>query len=275
MKQVYEAANVTDAHMIKDLLVQAGIPAHLHGEYLQGALGELPVGGMIFVQVPEADAARARQIIDDWTHATPEPLDDDTSASASAPTVDRARPSALRTIAVFGFGIAIGAVVMWSQLRGPTTAQTVDHNGDGSADEWYYYSGDQLLRIETDRNRDGTPDSVTHYDRHGITHRAEDDDDFDGRKEAMHRFRDGLWVETVVDDDGDGSPEYRAEAAAGVIYLEEWFDRSGAVVKNVFHTRGRPSRSDLDTDGDGHLDTRRHFDARVEIVRREPLALDR
>lgn len=273
MKQVYEAANITDAHMIRDLLVQAGIPAHLHGEYLQGALGELPVGGMIFVQVPEAHAGRARQIIDDWTQATPDPLDDDMSASLA--TVDRARPSPLRTIAVFGFGIAIGAVATWSQLRGPETAQTADRNGDGSADEWFYYSGDQLLRVENDRNRDGTADSTTYYDRDGAAQRAEDDDDFDGRREAIHRFRDGLWMETTVDDNGDGSPEYRAEAAAGVVYLEEWLDRSGAVIKNVFHTRGRPSRSDLDTDGDGRLDTRRHFDARAEIVRREPLTPDR
>lgn len=273
MKQVYEAANVTDAHMIKDLLVQAGIPAHLHGEYLQGALGELPVGGMIFVQVPEADAGRARQIIDDWMQATPDPLDDDTPAPE--PAAERKRPPVLRTVTTLGVGIAIGALVAWSQLRGPTTAQTVDHNGDGSADEWFYYSGDQLLRVETDRNRDGTADAIVHYDRHGDMHRAEDDDNFDGRREAIHRFRDGLWVETTVDDDGDGSPEYRAEAAAGVVYLEEWLDRSGAVVKNVSHTRGRPSRSDLDTNGDGHLDTRRHLDARAEIARREPLAPDR
>lgn len=270
MKRVYEAANITDAYLIRDVLGQAGIPAHVQGQYLQGALGELPVSGMIYVQVAEADAERARQTIDDWTQATPEPLDDGTSASA--PTVGRARPSALGTIAVFGFGIAIGAVATWSQLRGPATAQTADYNGDGSADTWFYYSGDLLLRVESDRNRDGTVDSITYYDRHGAVQRAEDDDDFDGRREAVHRFRDGLWAESAVDDDGDGSPEYRADAAAGVVYLEQWLDRSGTVVKNVFHASGRPFRSDLDTDLDGRLDTRRHLDARAEIARIEPVA---
>lgn len=270
MKRVYEAANITDAYLIRDVLAQAGIPAHVQGQYLQGALGELPVSGMIYVQVAEADAERARQTIDDWTQATPESVDDATSASVA--TVDRPRSSVLRTLAVFGFGIAIGAVATWSQLRGPETAETADRNGDGSADEWFYYSGDLLLRVESDRNRDGTPDSITHYDRHGAARRAEDDDDFDGRKETVHRYHDGLWAESTLDDDGNGSPEYRAEAAAGVVYLEEWLDPSGSVVKNVFHARGRPVRSDLDTDLDGHLDTRRHFDARTEIVRTERLA---
>lgn len=52
MRTVYQAENVVDAHLVKGALEAAGIPAHVAGEYLTGALGELPVQGLVAVMVP-------------------------------------------------------------------------------------------------------------------------------------------------------------------------------------------------------------------------------
>ena len=42
MISIYHAANLTDAYLIRHLLEQERIDAYIAGEYLQGALGELP-----------------------------------------------------------------------------------------------------------------------------------------------------------------------------------------------------------------------------------------
>lgn len=63
MKSVYQAQNSLDAHLVKGLLQNHGIDAHVFGDFLQGALGELPAFGMVEVHVPPDDEAEARAII--------------------------------------------------------------------------------------------------------------------------------------------------------------------------------------------------------------------
>ena len=61
MRVVYEAGNIIDAHLVRHALEHAGIPVFIRGEALLGALGELPVCGMVAVCVPAAcwpDACR-------------------------------------------------------------------------------------------------------------------------------------------------------------------------------------------------------------------------
>jgi hypothetical protein len=53
MRIVYQAENVIDAHLVKGALEAAGIPAHVAGEFLTGAIGELPALGLVNVMVPE------------------------------------------------------------------------------------------------------------------------------------------------------------------------------------------------------------------------------
>lgn len=66
MVPVYDADHATDAHLIRHLLEEAGIPCYIRGEHLQGALGELPVFGTMSVCVAEPDAGRARALVRDW-----------------------------------------------------------------------------------------------------------------------------------------------------------------------------------------------------------------
>jgi hypothetical protein len=66
MQRVYQAANHIQAHMVMHVLQQAGIDAHVQGEFLQSGAGELPLGNLVAVAVPDEDVALAREIIEDW-----------------------------------------------------------------------------------------------------------------------------------------------------------------------------------------------------------------
>jgi len=66
MITVFHPLNSIEAHAVKILLVGEGIETRVAGDYLQGAMGELPALGTLQVQVPEADAERARALIEAW-----------------------------------------------------------------------------------------------------------------------------------------------------------------------------------------------------------------
>ena len=67
MRIVYRAENLVDAHLVKDALAQAEIPAFISGEYLIGGIGQLPARDFIVVSVPdvcvEAAEPRVREMI--------------------------------------------------------------------------------------------------------------------------------------------------------------------------------------------------------------------
>jgi predicted metal-dependent HD superfamily phosphohydrolase len=60
MKQAYHAANPVDAQLVVDLLASEGIAAFTQGQYLFGAVGELPAGELLRVWVADEDVDRAR-----------------------------------------------------------------------------------------------------------------------------------------------------------------------------------------------------------------------
>ncbi len=66
MITVFHPLNSIEAHSVKIFLIGEGIEARVSGDYLQGAMGELPALGTLQVQVPEADAERARELIAAW-----------------------------------------------------------------------------------------------------------------------------------------------------------------------------------------------------------------
>jgi len=77
MISIYNATSTTEAHIIKGLLEQHGVEAHVSGHYLQGALGELPVIDLIQVYVNEDDETRALQIIKEYETGTYEIKEDE------------------------------------------------------------------------------------------------------------------------------------------------------------------------------------------------------
>jgi putative signal transducing protein len=66
LKKLYSAASLPDAHLIRNLLDQAGIEAHVFNENAQGGVGQLPVMDaypQVWI-VNERDLERARQIVE-------------------------------------------------------------------------------------------------------------------------------------------------------------------------------------------------------------------
>ncbi|WP_099654620.1 MULTISPECIES: putative signal transducing protein [unclassified Rhodanobacter] len=63
MHTAYRAENLIDAHLVKHALEAGGIPAFIAGEYLTGAVGQLPAMDYIAVMVPEAALADADAIV--------------------------------------------------------------------------------------------------------------------------------------------------------------------------------------------------------------------
>lgn len=71
MKVVYEAANLIDAHLVRHVLEEAGMPVFLRGEALLGGMGELPLFGVVAVCVPESAWPEARAIVESLPIAMP------------------------------------------------------------------------------------------------------------------------------------------------------------------------------------------------------------
>ena len=69
MKTVLHALNSVEAHVVKGLLRSEGIECSVLGDYLQGAVGELPPTNLIRVVVNDEDYDRAKAIVDDWSSA--------------------------------------------------------------------------------------------------------------------------------------------------------------------------------------------------------------
>ncbi|WP_266168494.1 putative signal transducing protein [Dyella subtropica] len=63
MRIVYRAETLIDAHLMKDALERVEIPAFISGEYLTGAVGNLPALDYVAVLVPEASLATAEGVV--------------------------------------------------------------------------------------------------------------------------------------------------------------------------------------------------------------------
>jgi hypothetical protein len=67
--KVFDAGNITEAHIVRGMLRAHGIDAYVGGHYLQGGIGELAVEGFASVLVPEEQAASARTLITEYESA--------------------------------------------------------------------------------------------------------------------------------------------------------------------------------------------------------------
>ena len=63
MRCVYQAENSIDAHLVRGVLEQHGIPAYVFGDFLAGAIGELPVWGLVEVHVANQHYADAEALV--------------------------------------------------------------------------------------------------------------------------------------------------------------------------------------------------------------------
>ena len=76
MQRIYEPENLLEGQMLVDMLASEGIEAHLLGQHLVGAMGELPACGVLSMVVADDDAGRARMLIAEYNAAQPVPGDE-------------------------------------------------------------------------------------------------------------------------------------------------------------------------------------------------------
>lgn len=260
MKTLYEAANAVEAHMLIDLLRQDGLTAYIHGEHLQGAIGELPAAGLVRLVIDEQDHARARALIERWEAQQP--------ASAPAPAAS-ARPR--RTLWLLA-GVLIGGGLVHALARTPVTTEGIDYNRDGVLDEtWIYAPRGTPVRMESDRNLDGKVDYVANYDERGLIESAEADDNFDGRFETRLSFWRGNVEQVQVDTDGDGVVDLVSASRHGVLTQTEYLHPTTHRALKVEHfSLGKLTTAELDADADGELDTQISYNALGEVSSRRP-----
>lgn len=276
---IYRAANIADAHLIRQLLEAEGIPAFIQGEYLQGAVGELPANTEILVHVADENADAARAIVDEWESAEPVMLEEEAAEKSLAAGTLPSPPASKRGMPIAwivgssAFGAILGAGLVWNLLHAPRPPSEIDYDGDGRADEFAYFFGERLERVEQDRNRDGKIDQTFHYGSDGFVARSEGDDDFDGRIDQRMGYSGGQVAHVEVDFDGDGRPGYRAEYRHGLILSEEYMSAADIPVKRVEFKNGWAERDEFDSDGDGRMDTARRYDLNAEIIASEPLPM--
>lgn len=92
MKKLYRAASLPEAHLLRGLLAQAGIPSYVFNENAQGGLGQLPfTEAWPEVWVSEdRDLARAREIVRAFECAP------DTACSVRCPACQEENPGSFQ-----------------------------------------------------------------------------------------------------------------------------------------------------------------------------------
>jgi len=74
MQRLYSAASLSEAHLVRGLLMTAGIEARVLNEFAGGALGELPfaeVAPSVWIE-EERDFARALKVVASYENTVPE-----------------------------------------------------------------------------------------------------------------------------------------------------------------------------------------------------------
>ncbi len=66
MKIVYRAGDITEAEIIKGMLLSYGIETHVSGYYLQGGIGEMSPLDLAKVHVADEDYERAKEILREY-----------------------------------------------------------------------------------------------------------------------------------------------------------------------------------------------------------------
>jgi hypothetical protein len=71
VKTILHAQDLIEAQLIKNLLQSEGIESMILGEFLQGAIGELPPSGLIRVNVEDDIYEQALRLVEDYFNSSP------------------------------------------------------------------------------------------------------------------------------------------------------------------------------------------------------------
>jgi hypothetical protein len=255
MKRLYEAQNNVEAHMLLDLLEQAGLSGRIDGEFLQGGVGEIQTMGFVRVMIEDQDYLQGKAIIEDWEANQP--------AEEDQKIIIKKQSSF--TAWLIGLVVGVSATVFFYHT--PVDEGGVDYNGDGKLDETWTYTHYKLSKTEIDRNLDGVVDLVYDYDRFGNTKSSLSDDDFNGSFETdiLYEFNNGLLQKS--DTTGDGFKDYIVRYEYGLAKQFEFINPATAKpLKIQYFDNLKLVRAEVDTDRDGVLDTVYEYDDLEEII---------
>jgi putative signal transducing protein len=152
-EKVFECTLAVEAHMVCDLLSQAGISARVDGEFLQSAMGEIPLGNAVKVRVDPARAAEAREVIAEWEKQ--QPVD-----PVAAPV---AQTSRFTSSLWFLIGLLVGATLVFLHFhRTLTASDDYDRNHDQLVDaRWVFdWHGSANLYEEDNAAYSPAPTSI-------------------------------------------------------------------------------------------------------------------
>ncbi|MBI6553337.1 DUF2007 domain-containing protein [Pseudomonas sp. LY-1] len=76
MQRIYEPENLMEGELLQQMLASEGIEAHLVGRHLLGGSGELPIFGLLGLEVDNDQATCARELITAYNGAQPLPGDE-------------------------------------------------------------------------------------------------------------------------------------------------------------------------------------------------------
>ncbi len=260
MKNLYEASNAIEAHMIRDLLKQEGLTAYIRGEYLQGAVGEIPAGGLVRLEIDESEYEQAREFVKRWDAAQP----------AVIPETKAHSKEKRRSKASLGFllGLVTGVVACYAFFKAPIFTNGFDYNGNGVLDEkWTVSPAGITLKYEMDRNLDGKIDLFSLYNSQNKPTSTESDDDFNGTFETKMRY-EGANVEIIESDtDGDGSPDLRTFLVHGVLSTSTYMNpNTGLPLRVEYFKLSKLTKVERDSNKDGLLDTVEIYNALGEVT---------
>jgi len=197
MKQIFEAQNITEAHMIQNMLIQANIHSHLQGEQLKNSIEGLQTNA-IKVIIEDHDYLKAIAIIRDWEDKQPKQKKEKTT---------KINPT-LSLFQIF-IGFILGTLLTMYLFMSPISEQGIDYNMDGVIDHVNILNGSRLKSSSIDRNFDGTADLKHNFNYQGVIKFSEADEDFNGTFETNMTYKS--------DTTGDGYPDYQIQFEHGVI----------------------------------------------------------
>lgn len=255
LQLLYEAQNNVEAHMLLDLLEQAGLSGRIDGEFLQGGVGEIQTMGFVRVMIEDQDYLQGKGIIEDW--------------EASQPAVDDQKVIIKKqsSFTAWLIGLVVGVSATAFFYHTPIDEDGVDFNGDGKLDETWTYTHYKLSNVEADRNFDGDVDLIIEYDRRGFAKSSLNDNDFNGSFETDTLFEFNDVVLQKSDTTGDGFKDYIVRFDYGLVKMIEFINPVTAKpLKVQYFDQFKLVRAEIDTDRDGVLDTVYEYDDIEEVV---------
>jgi len=225
----------------------------------------LPAHGNIRVVVEPGDALAARKIISEWE------TDRRTEPSTQQQESHKGTYSGLFAF-LAGAGIA-SAFLLWA-YNSPVDTRTADYNRDGRPDEWVYWRGETVSRVDVDRDHDGIVDAKYDYSARNSVEKGEFDNDFDGTFEYVSEYKYAQPYFDEIDVNGNGQPDRRYHYRNGVLTRIDMFRPSTRIVRKsqTYENGVKLVEARWDSDNDGVLDVLITYGPFEEETNRSPIS---